>query len=546
MDWIDFRQLPPSAGGFSELFYDFVYDYDEVKQFFPGNFRDTAAFESVMKAIDAKALDRATLVTVLDEQNKSFGCGEQTFANIALLSKPTTYAVVTGQQVGILGGPMYTVLKTVTAIKLAERLKSKFPHLDFVPVFWIEGEDHDFAEMNNVHLLDGETKPVKIEYLPGGEMPEKNLGAIGEIAFDTSLDATYAAITASLQNTEYTPPLMELLRQSYAVGRTFNTAFASWMNALFSEYGLVFISSNHPSLKKTLSPLFVREINEFPSTSQTVIAQSAELEQNYHAQLKAKSVNLFMFHKGGRYAIEPREHDFSLRGTRHFFGKDELLKIATETPELLSANVVLRPLAQDTLLPTVAYVAGPSEVAYSAQLKPVYEHFGVVQPIVYPRASASFVEERVVRVLEKYQLDLEALFEDGEQVKAKVLEQIEEIKLDKIFGDTTRLVHDALHELRFGVKEVDPTLTSTLDNVQSKFDGNLGVLKEKSLAAQKRRNEAAMRQIDRAIGSLLPNGSLQERELSILYFMNKYGPELPRWLMGEVDITGFKHQILSL
>ena len=546
MEWIDYRQLPPSSGGFSELFYDYVYDFDEVREFCPGNFRNSQAYESAIQAIDTKPVDRALLVSVLNEQCSYFATGQKTRANVALLEKPSTYAVVTGQQVGLFGGPLYTVFKTITAIKLADRLKAKYPQADFVPVFWVEGEDHDFAEMNNCGVLDAEGKSPRIEYLPGGEMPERNLGPIGELVFDATLEKTLGVLRAALQQSEFTDVLLEKLQESYRGGRTFNQAFVSWMNHLFEDYGLVFISSNNPTLKKVLSPIFIKEITEFPKTSQIVIAQSAELEQKYHAQVKAKSINLFMFHKGGRYLIEPREHDFSLKGTRHFLQKDELLRIATETPELLSPNVILRSIAQDALLPTVAYIAGPSEVAYHAQLKPVYEHFGVSQPVIYPRASASFLEERLERIMEKYQLNVTEFFDDATSVATKVSEQISEIKLDELFSNATAVGHDALNELRFGIKEIDPTLLGTLDGVKSKFDINLGVLKEKAVAAQKRRNEVALRQIERAAATLLPNGSMQEREINLLYYMNKYGPDLVKWLMGELDITAFKHQVLTL
>ena len=546
MDWIDYRQIPLSAGGFSELFFDYVYDFPEVQRFYNHDFHDSHVFESVIKKLDERAADRGTITQVLDEQNRAFGSSAKTFENIALLEKPTTYAIVTGQQVGLFGGPLYTIFKTITAIKLAERLKAKLPALDFVPVFWIEGEDHDFAEMNNTGVLDGENKVVKIEFLPGGTMPERNLGPIGELAFDGALDQTFANLENSLQKTEYTSGVLAKLKECYTVGRTFNQAFTAWMNFLFEDYGLVFMSSNHPRLKRLLSPMFVKEISEFPQTSQIVIDRSAELEEKYHAQIKAKSINLFLFHKGGRYLIEPREHDFSLKGTRHFLQKDELLRIAQETPELLSPNVVLRPLAQDTLLPTVAYVAGPSEIAYHAQLQTVYDRFGVLQPVLYPRASGSFIEERLERVVERYQLDLTAFFDDIDTLTARVLEQIAEVKLDQIFGNTTSLVHDALHELKYGLKEIDPTLLGALEGVKSKIDINLGVLKEKAVAAQKRRNETAVRQIERAASGLLPNGNLQEREINVLYFMNKYGPDLVKWLTAELDIAGFKHQIITL
>ena len=546
VEWLDFRQLPLEAGGFSALFFDYLYEFPDVGRYFPSNFRDTTHFQAAMSAIDGQTYDRPTLAKVLDEQNRAFGSTAKALDNVALLLKPTTYAIVTGQQVGLFGGPLYTVLKTITTIKLSERLKQKYPQFDFVPVFWIEGEDHDFAEMNHVSVFDAENKVTPIQYLPGGQMPERNLGPIGELVFDESLNQTFAALEGALQKTDFSEEVIRKLKECYAPGRTFNQAFTAWMNFLFEDYGLVFISANNPEFKRLLSPLFVKEITEFPKTSQTVIRQSAILEEKYHAQIKAKSINLFLFHKGGRYLIEPRENDYSLKGTRHFLQKDELLKIATETPELLSTNVVLRPLAQDTLLPTLAYVAGPSEIAYHAQLKPLYQDFKVLQPIIYPRASGTFLEERVERAMEKYGLGLSELFDDPEKVTSRVAERISEVKADVLFGSASASFHDALNELKFGLKEIDPTLLGSLEGVKSKIDGNLNVLKEKTIAAQKRRYETAMRQVEKAIASLLPNGLLQEREINVVHFMNKYGPDLAKWLVGEVDIAGFKHQILSL
>ena len=185
-------------------------------------------------------------------------------------------------------------------------------------------------------------------------------------------------------------------------------------------------------------------------------------------------------------------------------------------------------------------------MAYHAQLKPVYEYFGMIQPIVYPRASATFVEERLLRAMEKYGLDLLEFIEDADAVSAKVVEQISSIKLEEIFGNATGSIRSALNEMKFGLKEIDPTLIAALENVQSKIDGNITVLKEKSVAAQKRRNETAVRQIEKAANGLLPNGSLQERELSILHFMNKHGMDLVKWISGELDIAAFKHQLLQL
>ncbi len=546
MEWLDYRQIPPSAGGYSDLFYDYIDRYDAVKQFFPGNFRENESFESVLTAIDRRKHDRATLVEVMREQNTRLGASPRTLENIDLLAKPTTYAVVTGQQVGLFGGPLYTVYKTITTIRLAEKLKLRYPKKDFVPVFWIEGEDHDFAEMNNAGVLDQENNLVRVAYLPGGTMPERNVGAVGELVLDDALAATYASLEAALGKTEFTSQILPALQESYAGGHTFNHAFGTWMNRMFSGQGLVFLSPNEPRLKKILSPLFVRELEEYPAISQLVITRSAELEQRYHAQVKTKSINLFLFHKGGRYLIEPRETDFSLKGTRAFFQKEELLTIARENPSQFSPNVILRPLCQDMLLPTVSYVAGPSEIAYHAQLQPVYEALNIPQPVVYPRASVSILQGNLVRAMEKYGLDLAEFLGDVGKVTAKVVEQISDIKLDTLFANVSGNVHEALNELRFGLNEVDPTLLGALENVASKIDVNVGVLKEKSIAAQKRRNQTAVRQIEKSAAGLLPGGMLQERELCAVYYMNRYGPDVTKWMMEHIDITGFKHQVLTL
>jgi bacillithiol biosynthesis cysteine-adding enzyme BshC len=546
MDVLDYRRLPASAGGYSDLFYDYLADYRKVAPYFAGNFREGADFEKVAQSIHMSSFARDAVADILEEQNRAFGATPKSFANIALLRRQNTYAVVTGQQVGLLGGPLYTLFKTITAVKLAAYLKTRFPSSDFVPVFWLEGEDHDFAEMNHIGLLTGENTPVTVEYLHGETLPERNLGPVGELVFNESLTRTHESLQSTLTQTEYTAALLERVRAHYRQGKTFNQAFAGWVASLFGDQGIVFISSNHPGLKKLLAPLFEREIMEYPRTSQLVITQSAELEKAYHAQIKAKSVNLFMFHKGGRYLIEPRETDFSLKGTRHFIPKDEMARIARETPELLSANVVLRPICQDTLLPTVAYVAGPSEIAYHAQLHPVYAHFGIPHPIIFPRASASLLEERVQRAMEKYGLEVVDFFEDLNKVTTRVVEQIAEVKLDTVFSNTTRRIHESLTELRFGLNEVDPTLLGALENAVSRIDQNIGVLKEKAIAAQKRRNETAVRQVERSANSLLPNGGLQEREINILYFMNKYGPDVLDRLAGHLDIHLFAHQIVTV
>src|SRR5713101_5867860 len=249
MPFINFRNLPTSAGGLSKLFNDYLYDFPKVKQFYPSDFHALENIRPHFEKTQKSAQHRSVLVEILKEQNTSFGCGEKSLKNVELLRDEKTFCVVTGQQVGILGGPLYTFYKSATAVKLSERLKKTYPEFNFVPVFWLEGEDHDFAEANNVTLLTQENVPVKIEYLIDGKPLEKNIGPVGEIVFDDSLASFLLQVGNALPNSEFHSPLLTLLGTSYGKNRSFNTAFARWLWTISKngegsgngDSGLVFI-----------------------------------------------------------------------------------------------------------------------------------------------------------------------------------------------------------------------------------------------------------------------------------------------------------------
>jgi bacillithiol biosynthesis cysteine-adding enzyme BshC len=308
----------------------------------------------------------------------------------------------------------------------------------------------------------------------------------------------------------------------------------------------VFLDPGNVELKKILKPVFQKEIAGLSKTSQMVIDTSAGLEEHYHAQIKAKSINLFMLHKGGRYLIEPRENDYSLKGTRQFFSKEELNSIVENSPELISPNVVLRPICQDAILPTIAYVGGPSEVAYFAQLKPVYEFFDVQMPVVYPRASVTIMEEKVKNILEKFQVDFTEIWSDIDPLLIRIAEQVSEVKVDVLFDQLHRRIREAVAESRFGIQQIDPTLSGAIDSTLSRIESQLNVLKEKAQSAQQRRQEVTIKQIQKVAANIFPKSNFQEREFNVVYYMNKYGPDFVKWLSGEIIIDRFQHQLIEL
>lgn len=546
MNWIEYTDFPSDTGGLSSLFLDYVTDFPKVQQYYNGNFRDDKDWQRCLEFVCRRSVNRSAIAQILSTQNRNFHCGVRTLANIDTLINDNTVAIVTGQQVGLFTGPLYTIYKTLTVLKLVEKLSTRYPDFHFVPIFWLEGEDHDYAEVNSLQLINTTNNLVKFEYLLPGKSADKNLGAVGTLELDENIEQFFASIDTALMQTEFKPKVLELFKTAYQKGMTFNRAFVHLMNDLLEDSGLVFLDPNDPEIKKLVAPVFAKDLEETPKLCQLVIDQSAELEKHYHAQIKPKPVNLFLFHDGGRYLLEPRDDGYTLKGTRKHLTKEYIQDILANSPHLLSPNVMLRPICQDTLLPTAAYVAGPSEIAYFAQLKPLYEEFGIYEPLIYPRASLTILEEKVEKVLTRFQIDIPEIFRDIELIKQRVAEEISDVKVEELFASTMQAIEDSMGSMREGIQTIDPTLLGALENAKAKMKATLDVLKEKTKAAQQRRHEVSLRQIDKAALFLFPNSNFQERELNVLYFLNKYGLEFVKWLYGEIVVDKFKHQIVRL
>ncbi len=546
MTCIPYNELQSDESGFSRLFVDYIDNYSLVKDFFIGDFRDKKLWHSRLNAVIHREIDRSSLAQVLLNQNRDYQCGIKTLANIDLLLNENTVAIVTGQQVGLFTGPLYTLYKTLTTLKLTEQLSREYPDFNFVPIFWLEGEDHDIEEVSSFSFLNASNELQQLHYLHNDKTGGNNFGAVGNVNFDESIGMLFSDLHQALLTTEYSPKVFELFETAYQKGMTFSRAFIHLFNVLLEDSGLIFFDPHNPDTKKILTPIFEQELDNISHTCQLVITQSELLEKKYHAQVKPRAVNLFLFHNGGRYAIEPHEHGFSLKGTRRTFSKEEMLGFLKTDPNLFSPNVILRPICQDYLFPTLAYVAGPSEVAYFAQFKLLYEDFGIPEPIIYPRCSATIVEERIQKIINKYGLHSRDFFTDIDILKGRITASISDFKVEELFSNTFGTVSESLTSLKGGLESIDPTLVPAMENTLLRMQGALNGLKEKTIAAQVRQHEISLRQLDKVAISLFPNSNLQEREMNIIYFLNKYGLEFLRWLRSELVLDNFTHQIINL
>ncbi len=536
-----FDDLP----GFSDLFARYCSDYASVADYYAGDFRSAEARRAAAQRAADHPRDRDAVADVLLDQNTTWGLTEATRASIEALRDPSSVAVVTGQQVGLLTGPLYTIYKTITALQLADWLSEETGR-PVVPVFWVEGEDHDFDEIAHTQLLH-RNDLVSLRYKGHREPDDGNLGAVGRLELTDQITAVLQQLDDILPPSDFKPAVMERVRSAYQPGTSLEDAFTALIRALFPEAGLVFLNPDDARLKAQVQPLFRREIKDYTTPYERIEAVSEPLREQYHAQVHARPTNLFWLGAAGRFPIDAQDDgSFALRGRDQAFSRDELLAHLEETPEHFSPNVVLRPLMQDALVPTAAYVAGPSETAYFAQYKGVYDWAEIPMPIIYPRASVSLVESKVQKVLDKYDLALCDLGGDFEQLFQRVVVDTMEVDVDAVFSEAARHLHEAINTLKPSVEAVDRTLVKSAEATRAALQKEMNELKQRVVRAEKRNQDEVRSQLRKAHDNLFPNGTLQERVVSVLYFLNKYSPALLRDLRNTLSLDTTAHQVVAL
>ena len=540
--YLSFSDIP----GNHNLFLDYLYEFDNVKAFYKNNFRDKEEYFKIFKKVaDSHKEFRENLSSILVKQYKDSNPSLKTQKNINALKTKNTLAVVTGQQLGILGGPLYTFYKIITAIKLSSFLSERYDDYAFVPVFWLEGDDHDFNEVRGISLVNDNNENLKISYseeLAGDE----NKGSVGNIVFDAALDNFFAELEKVLRNTEFTQSILEKLKSFYSGGKTFKQSFRELIFWLFDEYGLVIFDPQDKEIKELLKPIFKKEISDFRKHTEKLVDTSARLEEMYHAQVKVRPINLFYGNEEGRFLIEPGENDFRLKRKRKKFTYEELMETIDKEPENFSPNVLLRPICQDYILPTAFYVGGPSEISYFAQVMPLYEFYNIEAPVIYPRSSVTILEKNINSIIEKYEINLAELFLDPEKLKHRIIESISQTSIDEIFTNSFSQIETAFDQLKEKLFEFDKTISDAGTKYKQKIFNDLNVLKEKAVEAQKKKHETTLRQIDKVVNLIYPSSNLQEREINFIYFANKYSLSFLKQIFDEIAINKFEHQIITL
>ncbi|MBD3381868.1 MAG: bacillithiol biosynthesis cysteine-adding enzyme BshC [candidate division Zixibacteria bacterium] len=530
----------------SKLFWDFLNDFEKVAPYYCANFRRIDRFEKNASNMAKRDYKREELVAILTEQNKSYGFAGKTFDNIEKLRDTKSCVVFTGQQVGLLTGPMYTVYKTLTALKLAQEMEDKLD-VPVVPIFWMATDDHDFEEVRHVHILDKLYNLHKIDYEPNEPPGDRPMAFFN---LDDNIDLFNQEVLNSLPPSDYHSDIREMISDSYQPGQPIGEAFGRLLAKLFTDSGLVLVNPADDRIKRMAKPVFEKEIAEFESSNQIINLANTELKQlGYHLQVHhlENYTNLF-YCNGERSRIGYDGDSYFIDGEDQKFSREELLDKLDQFPNHFSPNVLLRPVMQDHLFPTLAYIGGPAEVAYFAQIKDLHNHFKVQCPIVYPRISATVMDKFACRVMEKHELTMTD-FIDEKHLQAKIKDIVEEkipAELDQKIEQDCDEINQRILSLEKYLADFDEGVQRTVRKTKGKVEYEIKQLREKIIKAYKKRNKGIVDGIERASEFLYPEQSLQERHFNIFNFIVRYGPEFMDKIDQHLKLDCYDHQVIYL
>ena len=536
---LPYQRVPHS----SALFVDYLYHFDRVSGFYNGPPYLLSSYKTVASQLHSFERDRREVCAILLRQNKAFGCSEATFENLQRLSEAGTFAVVTGQQVGLFGGPAFTIFKAMTTVRLASYLTAQ--GVPAVPVFWLATEDHDLAEVAEVATLDDECNLIPLT--DRGDSPSPR-SPVGNVRLTHESTEALARLEASLPSGQPRECLLQDLRETYTPGATWGEAFGRFMARLLSRWGVILLNPLDQAVHYLSAGVYSKALEQAPELRTRVLGRSQLLiRSGYHAQVNVTedSTLVFVTKGGNRLPIHQRDGAYFVDGTQRA-SIEELRSEVGDDPIAFSSNVLLRPLVQDTLLPTIAYIAGPSELAYLAQAQVLYEAFGRPQPVFFPRAAFTLVDHRIQKLLEKYGLSVEDVWLGDEHLGRKIAEAGLAEGWSERFQQTQQDMASLLDRLRGDIERLDPTLLDALHHAQEKINYQMDRLRGKVSRAGVARSELLVRHTQALKGFLMPQKDLQERRVGGAYFLGRAGYELLDLLLTQIKADCPAHQVLTL
>jgi bacillithiol biosynthesis cysteine-adding enzyme BshC len=504
-----FRQLPHQP----KLFLDYLDAFDRVKPFYahPPAF---AAVKKVARKVPYPQERRAEVAAILREQNRALGVGSAALENLRRFENGAV-AVVSGQQVGLFGGPAYAIYKALTAVQIAAELTEQ--GIEAVPIFWMATEDHDLDEVRHATLFsDGRLQRFELPMVDGDR-------PVGGIKLGPAVTEPARELADFLAN-QGSALLAQAIRETYRADQTYGEAFGKLFAKLFSEQGLIFLDPLDENLHRIAAPVYRKAVEEREALNEMLLQRGKDLDKaGYAAQVKVTAKSTLLFHMGAG----PREV-ISASGAKFQAGaqswtREELAGAVDAHPEHFSPNALFRPVVQDYLLPTAAYVGGPAEICYFAQSEVIYSKVLGRMPVMLPRAGFTIVDARAAKLLKRYDFRVEDIWSGPQAVKSRLECKSVPASVAKTFEKSQKEFKRMLAQLEKQIAKVDPTLKGSVETAKKKIDYQLEKLRKKVGRAQDMRNGILAEQEEYLESLLYPHKGMQSRELCPLPFLARLG-----------------------
>jgi bacillithiol biosynthesis cysteine-adding enzyme BshC len=485
---------------------------------------------------------REDIATVLRRSQARLGASAATIENLDRLVQPTTFVVIGGQQPGLLTGPLYTVYKAISIIKLAEALRRQYPY-EFVPLFWNASDDHDWAEVNHAYVVDGVGQLQRLEYPLN---PQFEGWSVGEIPLDHGALTVIRRLSEALAGQGFSDEVEVLLLETAEVSATFGEWFSRLMLRLFHEHGLIIVEPGLPELKRLAIPLFEQALEDPLVPSQLANETGDILEdRGYQRQLhKDPTLCSFFLRENGRREAVHYGHG-SFRVGSQTYTKADLKALLQDSPERFSPNALLRPVMSEFLFPTAAFVGGAGELNYFAQTRRIYEYFDVPMPVPHLRLGCTLIEPPTSRILNKYDLSPLTLRDPDGALTAWIRARAD-IASPALWQNIREQVYRPFSELKGRVRAVDPTLETSLQGTLNYMMYRIGKFEKKLVRHLKKAEHLTATQLRRAAEALYPRRDLQERTLNGMSYLSRYGMALVDTLVQAVPESYGKHYMVEL
>ncbi len=509
--------VPNDLSRSSRVVSHFVAKSDKIKRFFPNNFTNP---QEIFGKILSSSRKRTEIVASISHTMSNLHLSAPQSDNLKLLEYDNTLCVVTGQQVGLFGGPLYTLSKAYSQLSETKRLKRTYPAYNFVPIFWIADNDHDAEEAGKTYIYNRDYSPIELK----ADFDSRPV-PVAQRLFGQDIRDLIDEVADTLWQSRYTKETLSSLNEIYRSDRNWSECYTEFLNLFLAEQGLLFISAEKIRESGHFAPLAWRELNNNGNSKRLIERTNSELKaRKFHIQATASDVNLFYHKDGERISINTDEIDL-------------YREIFKNSSTLFSPKVLMRPVMQDSFLPTVLYVAGPGEISYWMQTVDLYHYYGVTMPQITLRKSITFYDNRTIRFLEKHKIAHEIFLQHQDEFVQKLSSFLLDENTESVFLKSELKLKEIYDELSVIAVAIDNNLSKSLAVAYIKSLEQIEHIRKRTISAQKKNREELTDRYMQTRNLLLPTGKYQERFYSILNILVSEGLEATKKLFSEFFIT---------